>query len=122
MHIPDNSKIPQFALSFMAALAASVALSGALTVAAPDVSTYADTEAATNVFFDVGGADARLFSLSLELDATESNTVSVAFGRDANDNGVLEREEADAVVGWDSGSWSFRAAWCRSYGGKCPRL
>ncbi len=118
MYSPKCKRITRFALSFMAALAASVALSGALTVAAPDVSTYADTEAATNVFFSAGDADARLFSLSLELDATESNNVCVAFGRDANDNGVLEREEADAVVGWDSGSWSFRAAWCRGYGGK----
>lgn len=108
MYIPDNSKIPQFALSFMTALVASVALSGALPVAAPNVSTFADTEAVTNVFFNAGDADARLFSLSLELDATESNNVSIAFGSDVNENGLLEREETDAVVGWDSGAWFYQ--------------
>lgn len=108
LYSQKNSKITRFALSLMAALSASFVLSGALPVAVPNVSTYADTEAVTNVFFNAGDADARLFSLSLELDATESNNVCVAFGRDANENGVLERDEADAVVGWDSGSWFYR--------------
>ena len=108
MHSPNNNKIPRFALSFMAALGVSFAASGALPVATPEVSTYADTEAVTNVFFNAGDAYARLFSLSLELDATESNNVSVAFGSDVNENGLLEREETDAVVGWDSGAWFYR--------------
>ena len=108
MHNPNNNQIPRFALSFMAALVVSFAASGALPVATPEVSTYADTEAVTNVFFNAGDADARLFSLSLELDATESNNVSVAFGIDVNENGLLEREETDAVVGWDSGAWFYQ--------------
>lgn len=108
MHSPKNNKIPQVALSFIAAFAMSFALAGALPVAAPNVSTFADTEAVTNVFLDVGDADARLFSLSLELDANASNNVSIAFGRDANENGLLEREEIDAVVGWDSGAWFYQ--------------
>ena len=72
------------------------------------LSAYADTEAVTNVAFNAGGEDDRLFRLSLELNATADNNVSVLFGTDANANGVLDREEADAVVGWDSGSWFWR--------------
>ena len=82
--------------------------SGARSVDVPNVSLHADTEAVTNVVFSAGGADDRLFRLSLELNATADNNVSVLFGTDANANGVLDREEADAVVGWDSGSWFWR--------------
>ena len=108
MYSLNYKRVARLALSFMAMFAMAFALYGALPVAAPNVSTFADTEAVTNIFFNAGDADARLFSLSLELYATESNNVSVAFGRDANENGLLEREEADAVVGWDSGSWFYR--------------
>lgn len=95
-------------MMFMATLAAPFVSYGLLPVAAPNVSAYADTESVTNIVFDAGSADARLFTLSLELDATTSNNVSVVFGCDANDNGVLERQEADAVVGWDSGFWFYQ--------------
>ena len=74
----------------------------------PNLSPYADTEATTNVVFSEGDTDDRLFRLSLELNATADNNVSVVFGTDANANGVLDREEADAVVGWDSGSWFYQ--------------
>ena len=74
----------------------------------PNLSPYADTEATTNVVFSAGDTDDRLFRLSLELNATADNNVSVVFGTDANANGVLDREEADAVVGWDSGSWFYQ--------------
>ena len=40
--------------------------------------------------------------------ASPSNNVEVAFGTDANGNGVLEPEETDRVVGWDCGSWFTR--------------
>ena len=62
------------------------------------LSAYADTEAVTNVAFNAGGADDRLFWLSLELNAASDNNVSVLFGTDMNANGVLEREEADDQV------------------------
>ena len=75
---------------------------------APRLSSAPDTEATTNVVFDAGGEDARLFRLSVELSATESNSVDVAFGRDMDGNGALDRHETDVVVGWDSGEWFFR--------------
>lgn len=108
MYSSRNNWILQFAMMIMVTLAASFVSYGALPVAAPNVSAYADTEAVTNVAFNAGDKNARLFSLSLELDATASNNVSVAFGCDANENGLLEREEADTVVGWDSGAWFYQ--------------
>lgn len=89
-------------------LLSAVAWADALSLDAPNISMYADTEATTNVVFNAGDADDRLFRLSLELNATADNNVSVVFGTDANANGVLEREETDAVVGWDSGSWFYQ--------------
>ena len=77
-------------------------------VGALSPSQHADTEATTNVVFCAGDSDDRLFRLSLELNATADNNVSVVFGTDANANGVLDREEADAIVGWDSGSWFYQ--------------
>ena len=41
----------------------------------------------------------------MELCATPSNNVQVAFGRDADGDGVLAPEESDLVVGWDCGRW-----------------
>ena len=84
-----------------------LAQTDAPSVDVPNTSMYADTEATTNVVFNVGDSDDRLFRLSLELNATADNNVSGVFGRDANANGVLDREEGDAVIGWDSGSWFY---------------
>lgn len=108
MYSSRNKKILQFAMMIMVTLAASFVSYGALPVAAPNVSAYADTESVTNIVFNAGDAYTRLFSLSLELDATTSNNVSVAFGFDANGNGMLEREESDLAVGWDSGFWFYQ--------------
>ena len=44
----------------------------------PPPSDFVDTEAETNVVFDAGDAYARRFDLSLELNATASNSVVVA--------------------------------------------
>lgn len=65
----------------------AVAWADALSLDAPNISMYADTEATTNVVFNAGDADDRLFRLSLELNATADNNVSVLFGTDANANG-----------------------------------
>ena len=89
-------------------LLSALAWADALSLDAPKLSLYADTESTTNVVFWAGDTDDRLFRLSLELNATADNNVSVVFGTDANANGVLDREEADSVVGWDSGSWFYR--------------
>ena len=77
-------------------------------VAVPPPSDFVDTEAEINVVFDAGDAYARRFDLALELNAASSNDVIVAFGYDANTNGVLERAEADILVGWEGGVWIWR--------------
>ncbi len=41
----------------------------------------------------------------LELDATETNNVEVAFGVDVNEDGVLDAEEETCALGWDCGAW-----------------
>ena len=74
-------------------------------VSAPSLSQFPDTEATTNVVFSAGGEDGRIFRLSIQLNASASNNVVVAFGHDANENGVLDRAEADMLVGWDAGRW-----------------
>lgn len=89
----------------MLALSCAVAL--ALPVPEVPRSDFADTEASTNVTFCAGGMNDRLFRFSLELDASVSNNVAVAFGTDGDANGVLDREEADVLLGWDSGAWFF---------------
>lgn len=85
-----------------------VAAAYAVTAPMPSSSPYADTEAVTNVAFSAGAAGDNVFTLALELDATPSNNVEVAFGRDANGNGALDDSEAAFAVGWDCGEWFFR--------------
>ena len=72
-------------------------------ITAPSLSSFPDTEATTNVAFNAGGEDGRIFRLSIQLNASASNNVVVAFGHDANENGVLDRAEADMLVGCDAG-------------------
>lgn len=67
--------------------------------------TYDDTEVVTNFPFAATCRDARVFSFSLELDATPSNNVEIAFGRDADADGELSRQEETLLVGWDCGEW-----------------
>ena len=69
---------------------------------------HADTEVSTNVPFTAVLDAAGRFAFDLSCRATPSNNVEVAFGTDANGNGVLEPEETDRVVGWDCGSWFTR--------------
>ena len=64
-----------------------------------------DTEVVTNAVLPTARADSRVFAFSLELDATASNNVEVAFGRDVDHDGMLSRAEADLLVGWDCGEW-----------------
>ncbi|MCQ2395683.1 MAG: hypothetical protein MJ249_15490 [Kiritimatiellae bacterium] len=95
------------------ALVAMLSLSGALGAATTEVaglspSSFVDTETVTNVLFNAGVDGVRRFCLSIELEASISNNVEVAFGRDVNTNGVLDRFEADLKVGWDAGEWFFR--------------
>ena len=67
--------------------------------------TYIDTEAATNVPFTAWQEHVGKFKFSLTCRTTATNNVQFAFGRDADDDGILSLEESDLVVGWDCGKW-----------------
>ena len=81
---------------------------GAVEVGVLPAWEFADTEVATNVPFAFPQANVKHFFLSMELAGTPSNNVQVAFGRDANTNGVLEVEEVGFAIGWDCGEWKVR--------------
>ena len=96
-------------LALVAMLSLSRVLGAATTeVAGLSPSSFVDTESVTNVMFNAGVDGVRRFSLAIELEASISNNVEVAFGRDVNTNGVLDRFEADLKVGWDAGEWFCR--------------
>ena len=78
------------------------------TVSGLPESPFTDTEVSTDVVFSAGRAEARTFRMSLELTATTNNCLAVAFGVDANGNGVLDHAEVDVVWGWDCGEWFWR--------------
>ena len=69
---------------------------------------YADTETSTNMPFAIGASGAGRFTLSISCLATPSNNVEVAFGYDADNDGILELGEMAFTVGWDCGAWFMR--------------
>ena len=88
-------------------LAARVCLGGVHVGGLPDWE-HADTEVSTNCPFAFPQMGARHFLLALELAGTPSNNVQVAFGRDADEDGVLGIDETEMVLGWDCGCWRAR--------------
>ena len=77
-------------------------------VALPEVpaAAFADTESVTNAALPARAmASARLVRCTVELAASASNCVEVAFGRDTDGDGVLTEGEAAMRLGWDSGAW-----------------
>ncbi len=66
---------------------------------------FADTESVTNAALPAAVSTARLLRCAVELTATPSNNVEVAFGRDADGDGSLAEGEAAMRLGWDSGAW-----------------
>ena len=66
---------------------------------------FADTEVTTNVAMRAWDSLIRKFNFSLTFNATPSNNVQIAFGTDADTNGVLSAEETAMVIGWDCGDW-----------------
>jgi hypothetical protein len=74
-----------------------------LTVAGLGEPVSADRE--TSAAFALPRPSERNWRLSLSLEGTPSNSVEIAFGRDANTNAMLDAEETAAAVGWDRGTW-----------------
>ena len=66
---------------------------------------HADTEVSTNVPFTAWEEHQKRFEHRLSFEATPSNNVQVAFGTDADADGVLGPDEERLVIGWDCGEW-----------------
>ena len=85
-----------------------------LPVAVP-LPVFADTEAVTNIAVPPLG-DKQRFKVSLDFNASPSNCLTVAFGRDADGDGRLSLREQAVELGWD-GAWFIRrkgvSAWER---------
>ena len=103
MHARSVWGIKCLLFSFLV-LTMSALASPSVPVSLPPV-VHADTETTTNVAFAAGIPYSGRFALALECLATPSNNVQVAFGTDANANGVLDLEETELLTGWDCGAW-----------------
>ena len=67
------------------------------------ISECASTEVSTNVAFNGSLKDVREVRMHFTFEGVSSNCIQVAFGRDADGNGVLSFDETDAVYGWRNG-------------------
>ena len=93
----------RFAAAFVVAFFAATALAKTLSAENLGRSSRVDTEVTRYIPFDCRREDMRKFNLDIELNGGPSNDVEVAFGADANRNGVLEPEETGIVFGWRAG-------------------
>ncbi len=71
---------------------------------------FADREISADAALPAGRTnDLRTFRLEMTFEATPSNNVQVAFGRDALPaDGALDAGETDFIIGWDRGEWFLR--------------
>ena len=69
------------------------------------VSQFADTEVSTNVVIHGSRTDVRNVRIHFQLEGTPTNNLEVAFGCDANTNGVLDVSEIETVYGWRGGRY-----------------
>jgi hypothetical protein len=91
----------------------------AVNITIPDMpdSQFADNEASVNaVIPEIFDRQSKTFKFSITLNATSSNNVEIAFGKNGiiNDN-KLTHEETDIIVGWDCGRWFLRPKGLREF-------
>ena len=67
------------------------------------LSPYADTEVSTNIPFNAVRSDARDVVIAFTAEGMSSNSCQIAFGRDADGDGVLSPAETETVYGWQAG-------------------
>ena len=63
------------------------------------------TEVSTNIPFNAVRSDVREVRMHFTCEGVSSNCIQVAFGRDADGDGVLSFDETDAVYGWRNGRY-----------------
>lgn len=96
-------------LTVLITVACASAMAGSRVVTGPlNASPWADTETTTNCPFAAADPEVRHLELAIDLFATPSNNVELAFGRDADTDGVLALGEIALAVGWDAGAWFVR--------------
>ena len=84
------------------------ALAAELTLPTPPTSLYVDTESSTNISLQAWRDYTPPVRLTLELDATPTNAVHIAFGRDLDGDADLQPEETEYIIGYDCGEWFTR--------------
>lgn len=92
----------------LAALASTSLALTEQTVPTPPPSEYVDTESSVIGSLADWQNLGRKFKLTMSFNATPTNRVQIAFGRDINGDEDLEPEETDLVVGCDCGVWFVR--------------
>ena len=90
---------------FLAVAMPFAALARTILVPTQPVSPYLDTEVSTNFALHAGRTDTWGFDLRIQMAGTPTNDLEVAFGVDANTNGVLEVEEIETMYGWRGGRY-----------------
>lgn len=72
------------------------------------VAPFVDTEVSTNM--TINTSDISYEDLKFQFQGTPSNDLELAFGTDANTNGVLDEEEIDTRFGWRAGRYFIENA------------
>ena len=93
---------------FLAVAMPFAALARTILVPTQPLSPYLDTEVSTNV--PINKADISYSDLNFRFDGTPTNNLELAFGTDANTNGVLDAEEVGARFGWRAGRYFIENA------------
>ena len=93
------------AILMMALLAFSAFAAERVEVLTLPPSVFADTEVSTNIVVNRRRNDVKSFSVHMELAGSVSNSVQIAFGRDADGDGNLAPGETALVLGWRTNRW-----------------
>jgi len=106
-HMKQANKRKSALLAGLTMVAAS-ALAAERNLPTPNSDGYVDTESAVNASLETWQNLGRRITLTLNANATPSNAVQVAFGRDLNEDNNLAPEETELVLGCDCGEWFAR--------------
>ena len=101
-------KVKSCVLFALAAAGAFALRAVEFTVTQMPVSPFADTEVSTNMA--INKADINYADLKFRFDGTPTNNLELAFGTDANTNGVLDAEEVETRFGWRGGRYFIENA------------
>jgi len=87
------------------ALAALASMAGAAAFVVPQPRPVDFVDGESTAFFGISLDVPGTLSATVSFDASPSNCVELAFGRDLDFDGELDWSEAAVKVGWDAGEW-----------------